>query len=89
MYIVGLGSAEAVSKLKITRFQGTALPLQRCREADIERSNKPLFALSRNGVRFDTLWGKTCRWVDSSKFVTIPVHIDSPLKIHSRVPICR
>ena len=53
--------AQSVSKLKITGFFGVSLPLPRCREADIERSNEPLFALSRNGVRFDTLWADYCQ----------------------------
>lgn len=35
---------------------GGALPLPRCLEADIERSDKPRFALGRSGVRFDTVW---------------------------------
>jgi hypothetical protein len=59
--VIRLWPAEAMSKLKITRFQGVALPLPRCREADIERSNKPLFALNRKGVRFGTLWASTGR----------------------------
>ena len=49
-------TTEAVSKLKITGFQGVALPLPRCREAGVERSDKPNFALSQSGVRFDTAW---------------------------------
>jgi hypothetical protein len=45
--------AEAVSKLKSLGFRG-CFTLPWCREADMERSDKPCFALSRNGVRFDT-----------------------------------
>ena len=56
---IGHGSAEAVSILKITRFWRVALPLPRCHEADIERSDKPSFALSQSDVRFDTVWAIT------------------------------
>lgn len=35
---------------------GGALLLPRCREAYIARSDQPLFALTRTGVRFDIVW---------------------------------
>ncbi|WP_240975144.1 RNA-guided endonuclease InsQ/TnpB family protein [Paraburkholderia aromaticivorans] len=47
-------SAEAVSKLEITRFSGVALPLPTCCEADTERSGGSIFALDVRVARFDT-----------------------------------
>jgi hypothetical protein len=53
--------AEAVSKLKIRRFSGVALPFPRFREADRGRSGGSTSSLNDSGARFDTASANTGR----------------------------
>src|ERR1700689_5397667 len=62
---------------------GGSLYLPRCREADIERSDKPIFALSRSGVRFDTLWASFSRSATLAGLLTIGVRPrGAPTEVH-------